>query len=137
MQRGITRICRVGVVALLLAAGASAQSLRPGMGATIYSGGTTFRVWAPNASAVSVGGTFNAFSTTANPLVNEGNGNWSADVSGAGAGHEYKFFVTNGANSYWRKDPRGREVTNSSGNSIIRNSTYAWSDYGATATIFS
>ncbi|MBN8598375.1 MAG: alpha amylase C-terminal domain-containing protein [Planctomycetes bacterium] len=140
MQRPIARTIRVAgfvAAALLLAGSVPAQSLRPGMGATMYSGGTTFRVWAPNATAVSVGGTFNSFSTTANPLVSEGGGIWSADVSGAGAGHNYKFYITNGANSYWRKDPRGREVVNSSGNSIIRNNTYAWSDYGATATLFS
>lgn len=140
MQRPIACTFRLAgclVGALLLAGSVSAQSLRPGMGALIYSGGTTFRVWAPNATAVSVAGTFNSFSTTANPLVSEGNGNWSADVSGAGNGHEYKFYITNGATSYWRKDPRARGVTNSAGNSVIRNSSYAWSDYGVSTTIFS
>ncbi|MFO0861065.1 MAG: hypothetical protein U0570_10940 [Phycisphaerales bacterium] len=62
MQRPIARTFRLAgclVGALLLAGSVSAQSLRPGMGALIYSGGTTFRVWAPNATAVSVAGTFN------------------------------------------------------------------------------
>lgn len=106
------------------------------MGALPYSGGVTFRVWAPNATAVNVAGTFNAFSASANPLVSEGNGNWSVDVPGATVGQEYKFVIANGI-ATWHKDPRGREVVNSAGNSVIRSNAYAWSDYGATTTLFS
>jgi 1,4-alpha-glucan branching enzyme len=40
----------------------------PGMGAIPHEGGTTFRVWAPHAEAVSVMGTFNDWSAEANPL---------------------------------------------------------------------
>lgn len=107
------------------------------MGAVPYSGGVTFRVWAPNASVVKVAGTFNAFSATANPLFTEGaSGNWSVDVPGAVAGQEYKFVVTNGANTVWKKDPRSRAVVNSSGNSIIKPDTFDWSVYGPTITMF-
>ncbi len=42
------------MVAAAFAAPVSAQSTKPGMGAIPYSGGTTFRVWAPNATAVTV-----------------------------------------------------------------------------------
>ena len=70
------------VVGKPLSSGAASSS-RPGMGSIPYSGGVTFRVWAPNATKVTVEGTFNGFSTTATPLFSEvTNGNWSVDVSG-------------------------------------------------------
>ena len=91
-----------------------AQSSRPGMGSIPYEGGVTFRVWAPNASSVTVRGDFNGFGQ--NVLVSEGNGNWSNDVPGALVGQQYQYFL-NG--SLWKRDPRARRVINSVGNSII------------------
>ena len=130
----------VAAVALAACAGSlwAQVSTKPGMGAVAYAGGVTFRVWAPNASAVRVGGTFNSFSATANPLYSEGaSGNWSVDVPGATEGQQYKFVIVNGANTLWKKDPRGREVVNSVGNSVIRGNTFDWSVYGPTVTLFS
>ena len=105
----------------LLARTASAQSTRPGMGAIPYADalgtGVTFRVWAPNATSVTVPGVFNGWNTAANLLVKEtGTENWSSDVAAARAGHEYKYFI-NG--SVWKRDPRGRKVVHSAGNSIV------------------
>lgn len=99
----------------------AAQSARPGMGAIPYADasgtGVTFRVWAPNATQVAVPGSFNGWSTTANFLVKEGSsGLWSADIPTARAGHEYKYHI-NG--SIWKRDPRSRKVTHSSGNSVV------------------
>ena len=90
----------------------------PSIGALLHPAGnaTTFRVWAPFATTVSVAGEFNAWSATANPLTADGDGYWSADVTGARAGHEYRF-VMNG--NHWRIDPRALAVTNSVGNGII------------------
>ena len=116
--------------------GFAQPSTKPGMGAIPYSGGVTFRTWAPFASNVTVAGTFNSFSSTANPLFAEGNGNWSVDVPGAVEGQEYKFVITNGS-AMWKKDPRGRAVVNSAGNSVIRGDTFDWSVYGPTVTLFS
>jgi len=85
------------------------------MGSTPYSNGVTFRVWAPNASSVTVRGDFNGWGDTA--LVNEGaSGNWSVDVPGALAGQQYRYYVN--GNSL-KRDPRSRRVTNSNGNSYI------------------
>jgi 1,4-alpha-glucan branching enzyme len=102
-------------------------SQRPGQGAEVYGTGTMFRVWAPNASAVSVAGDFNGWSGTASPLFSEGgNGKWSADVEGAQEGHQYKYVIRYNGQDYWKNDPRARQVTNSVGNSIIRKDDFNW-----------
>ena len=44
-----------------------------GMGAIPFDQGVAFRVWAPNAQAVTVKGDFNGWSEDANPLTDEGN----------------------------------------------------------------
>ena len=54
-------------------------SARSGLGAIPYNvglstKGVTFRVWAPNAQAVSVAGSWNFYSNTSHQLANEGNG---------------------------------------------------------------
>lgn len=117
-----TAACIFSLAAVVMALSSSAaQSTRPGWGSTPYAGGgssgVTFRVWAPNASTVTVAGDFNGWSTTANPLGSEGtNGVWSADVPAAAAGREYKY-VING--SLWKRDPRDRKVVSSASNSIV------------------
>lgn len=110
---------------------AFAQSARPGVGANPYfsplPAGTTFRVWAPNATAVRVAGTFNSWNATSHPLTSEGNGYWSSDVNYVYAGTQYKFVITGAAGTVWRNDARARQVTNSTGNSIVVNpAAYQW-----------
>ncbi len=58
MRFSHTRRLRIGCLSLALCSGSvlAQVSLRPGMGARPYTGGTTFRVWAPNATAVKVVG---------------------------------------------------------------------------------
>jgi len=82
-------------------------SVRPGMGALPYAGGTTFRVWAPFAKSVCVAGTFNSWHMTANPLTHEGNGYWSADIPEARVGDQYKFVLTSPFRNdpLWKNDP--------------------------------
>lgn len=43
-------------------------SSRPGLGTILFSGGVTFRVWAPNASDVRVFGDFQGWSEPGLPL---------------------------------------------------------------------
>jgi 1,4-alpha-glucan branching enzyme len=106
-------------------------SSRPGMGAIPYTGGTTFRVWAPNAVTITVAGTINGWNSTSHPLASEGGGMWSADITGAYATQEYKY-VINGSPT-WKTDPRARQVVNSVGNGIIANSTYTWAPFNMPA----
>ena len=97
-----------------------------GMGAVLDKDGVLFRVWAPNATAVGVTGTFNEWSETANMLTAEGNGYWAGLIGAAKPGDEYKFVIHNGADKYARLDPYAREVTNSVGNAIIHDPAFDW-----------
>src|SRR5262249_232548 len=99
---------------------ALAQSSRPGWGATPYHDafgtGVTFRVWAPNATSVFVPGQFNSWSTSATPLAKEltngtWTGVWSADVTSASTGQQYKYYINYSGGSVWKHDPRARLVT--------------------------
>jgi len=133
-----SRLLAAAVAAFVLATPLIAQvSSRPGMGAVPYSGGTTFRVFAPFASAVTVAGPFNSWSASANPLYSEGNGNWSVDIAGVTDGAQYKYVLTTGAGTLWKNDPRARELTNSTGDSIVRGDTFDWSVYGPSVNLFS
>ena len=106
---------------------AVSPTARPGMGTILIPGGVAFRVWAPFASEVFAAGTFNQWSTTANPLASEGNGYWSVEVPGAKIGDEYQFVIRNGAQPLiWRNNPYASEVVNSSGNAIIHDPNFDW-----------
>ena len=106
--------------------GDAVPSTRPGVGAIPYTGGTTFRVWAPNASFVNVRGDFNGWSGTSKPLGSEAGGWWSRDVTGALVGHEYRYKI-NGTLS--KIDPRAQDVTSSVGNGIIVDNSYSWTPF--------
>ena len=53
-----------------------------------------FRVWAPNAAAVSVIGDFNFWDSSANPCCLTEGGIWEADIAGLKDGDIYKYAVT-------------------------------------------
>ena len=107
-------------------------STRPFMGATPFDGGVTFRVWAPFAATVNVAGTFNHWSIISDQLFSEGAGYWSADISQAKVGDEYKFIIVNRSFSFplWKNDPYARELTQSNGNSVIADSNFSWDATG-------
>jgi 1,4-alpha-glucan branching enzyme len=100
-----------------------AEALRtygPQAGAITYDGGTTFRVWAPHASKVSVAGDFNDWQIGADELLREpGSDYFSADVDGAHHGQQYQYVLESQGNTFWRADPRARQMTTSVGNSVI------------------
>ncbi len=95
------------------------QVVRAGMGAIVHDGGVAFRVWAPNADAVFVTGSFNDWAEDAAPMREEEPGIWYLDVAGAKAGDEYRFVIRNGAEALSRIDPYARAVTSSVGNGVV------------------
>ncbi len=112
---------------------AQGPSSRPGIGALPYNdrgvSGTTFRTWAPFATAVRVAGPFNGWSQTAMPLYSEGGGFWSRDVAGVMPGTQYKFVVVGNGQTMWKTDPRGREVVTSYSNNVVYDpDAFEWSD---------
>jgi 1,4-alpha-glucan branching enzyme len=103
------------------------------MGAVPFDGGTTFRVWAPHAQAVSVTGSFDDWSR-AIALMRDGDGTsgtWSADVLGVQSGAEYRFTIHTPDGDVSRLDPYARQVTNSVGNGVVYDTTAF--DWGETA----
>jgi len=90
-----------------------------GMGAIRLEKGVGFRVWAPNAEAVSVVGTFNEWKDGRHPLEREENGIWAGAVPEAKPGDEYRYFLKKGKETLQRVDPWARKVTNSNGNGIV------------------
>lgn len=98
------------------------------MGAVLSDGAVTFRVWAPHAEKVFVGGSFNNWSKNEISLEIEDNGYWSVITEKASEGDEYKFFIEYEGEVLARNDPYAFEVTNSNGNSIIRTLDFKWDD---------
>jgi 1,4-alpha-glucan branching enzyme len=96
------------------------------LGAIVTDSGVSFVVWAPHAEEVWVTGTFNDWSDDAHPLAREGDV-WSAEVSGAAVGDEYRFVLRSGDQVLHRIDPRAVEVTNSVGNGVVHDhSAFDW-----------
>ena len=122
----VTCLLFLAVISKPLSSDATPSS-RPGYGSTVYgdAGGTgvTFRVWAPNATNVTVAATFNSFSWTANPLYSEGGGVWSVDVPGAHIGNQYKYVIYSVNGTNLKQDPRCRQQASSTDNSIVYNGT--------------
>ena len=102
----------------------------PGMGAIVHDAGVAFRVWAPNAEAVFVTGSFNDWSEDAAAMTPEEGGVWYIDVPGAKPGDEYRFLIHNGEGVLSRIDPYARAVTTSVGNGIVVDPTHDWEGGG-------
>ncbi|MET4108235.1 alpha-amylase family glycosyl hydrolase [Hymenobacter sp. UYP22] len=100
--------------------------LQSGMGAIPHEHGTTFRVWAPAATAVALVGPFNEWNPTAHPLTHEADGYWAADFTDLGPGTEYKFHLTTPTGELTKNDPYAREVTHSAGNSVVHDPHFDW-----------
>lgn len=93
--------------------------------------GTSFAVWAPNARAVQVVGTFNGWDGRLHSMRSLGSsGVWEVFVPGVGDGDTYKYRIL-GADGTWREkaDPMARfaEVPPATG-SVVTSSDFEWSD---------
>ncbi|MFV8282644.1 alpha-amylase family glycosyl hydrolase [Christiangramia marina] len=100
----------------------------PGMGCIIDEGLTTFRVWAPNAEKIFVTGTFNEWNAENLELEHEENGYWAGTTDKAKQGDEYKYIIHNNGETFYRNDPYAFELTNSDGNSVIRDLNFDFGD---------
>lgn len=96
------------------------------MGATILSEGVQFRLWAPNAQQVSVVGTFNNWDKRRHPMQSDGQGYWQTRLGEAAPGHEYRYWLRNGTQEFWRIDPYAREVSAEAANGIIHDPHFDW-----------
>jgi len=96
------------------------------MGAIPLDKGASFRVWAPNASAVSVVGEFNNWDPEIHPLNREDGGMWARIVDEAVAGDQYQFEITNGENHFRKNDAYAREIHEQTALSVIYADTYEW-----------
>ncbi|HET9052148.1 MAG TPA: alpha-amylase family glycosyl hydrolase [Candidatus Dormibacteraeota bacterium] len=76
-------------------------------GATVHDGGVAFRVWAPNASAVTIQ---LAGATAPVPMTAQSGGCWTADVPGLAAGARYVYDIQAGGQTFRRVDPYAREI---------------------------
>ncbi len=94
--------------------------------------GTRFAVWAPNASRVSVIGSFNDWDGRRHPMrLHPGNGIWEIFVPGVGQGDTYKFEMLDqqGKLLPLKSDPYAAAHEPPPGNaSIVYESDYAWQD---------
>jgi 1,4-alpha-glucan branching enzyme len=93
--------------------------------------GTAFTVWAPNARAVRVTGSFNDWDGQSHAMRSMGgSGVWELFVPGVGAGATYKFELL-GRNGAWviKADPMARyaEVPPATA-SVVVQSSYRWED---------
>jgi len=117
------------------------------MGATLVSGGATFKVWAPTAQAVYLNGTFSSgissWVSNTNPapdgnflLTKDGSGYWTGFLANVADGDQYKYYVVGqpGGTTGYKRDPYARELTASATfpfgvNCIVRSPTsYTWHD---------
>ncbi len=102
------------------------------LGAHPIEGGVSFAVWAPNAARVSVIGDWNGWRPDASPLRLVGNtGVWHGVITGARAGHLYKYRVESGVGGYVaeKADPYGflHEAPPGTSSIVVKNA-YAWRD---------
>ena len=94
-----------------------------------------FRVWAPNADAVSVVGDFNAWSPEADPMTRvTDRGIWEARLPAdrARIGQCYKYCIRNGSREFLKADPYGvrMELPPNTASVIDDLGGYTWHDAG-------
>ena len=94
--------------------------------------GVRFSVWAPNAEAVQVCGTFNHWDKNAHPMCPREGGAWELFVPGVGIGEIYKYFVRSRLNLYqqMKSDPYASygEVAPKNASIVWDSSDYRWED---------
>jgi 1,4-alpha-glucan branching enzyme len=96
--------------------------------------GIEFRVWAPNASRVSVIGGFNDWSAAASQSMtarDDGSGIWETFIEGVAHGTAYKFHIESAVTDHAvdKADPYARAAERPPGTaSLVWNAPYRWQD---------
>ncbi|MFZ1633650.1 MAG: 1,4-alpha-glucan branching protein GlgB [Chitinophagales bacterium] len=94
--------------------------------------GVYFSVWAPNALAVHITGTFNNWDKQQFPLQvrGDGSGIWEGVINTAMPGDLYKYIILGKNNeTYEKSDPYARRAEPAPGTaSVIWDNTYTWND---------
>lgn len=105
-----------------------AHQIKKDLGVILHKNTAEFRVWAPFARAVSIGGTFTPNGRLA--MQREDGGYWAIIVKGVEPGHEYKYYIeTNDGRILEKNDPRARAITSSdNGFSVVVDDTFDWKD---------
>ncbi len=91
----------------------------------------TFRVWAQNATAVSVVGDFNAWNTDANPMYLVADGVWQTEIAGIKNYDSYKYAITSpDGKTTLKSDPYARhfETAPNNASKIYADDGYVWGD---------
>jgi len=118
---------------------------RAGLGAILMDGGCVFRVWAPFADKVTVGGDFfrggntepvdwQEVSLQRDAASGDGASYWSAFVKGVVPDSLYKLRIKNngigpgaGGAEVWKHDPYARDAVSFAGNSVVVDRSFDWS----------
>lgn len=101
------------------------------MGTNLIGGGATFRVWAPNATAIHVRGSFNGFGIHDAALLLRGDaGYWHGFIDGVTNGALYKYWVTGPAGAGWKRDPYARELREPNWDCVARQADFPWHTTG-------
>ena len=96
------------------------------MGAIPGRTSTRFKVWAPNASSVSVVGEFNNWDGATHPMKLEAEGMWFLEVEGALIGHQYQFYLLNGETCLRKNDAYAREIHPETKRGVIYRDDFEW-----------
>lgn len=96
------------------------------LGAVVEKDGVHFRVWAPNASKVSVVGDFNDWKGDAHVMTRGDDGKWSLKIPEVKAGEPYKYDITNGDRTFRKNDPYAKRIDRKRRTSLVFQSEYSW-----------
>jgi 1,4-alpha-glucan branching enzyme len=107
-------------------ASVSRTAMGAAMGAALNANGATFRVWAPNAIAVSVKGDQTLWRETALQSEPGLPGVWSTAVSGVRVGDRYRYRIQSKVQSVERMDPESRQTSADGWSVVVDPLSYVW-----------
>lgn len=104
------------------------HQIKKELGVTLHKNGAKFRVWAPFAKSVKIGGTFTPDGQV--DMQSESDGYWFVDIDDVEPGQQYKYYIESASGAIFeRNDPRARTITSSdNGFSVIIDNDFDWQD---------